>query len=83
MYPIMLPARSGFTISRPAVPSVASSALVRLKNTDATVSYPDAFWAIIEEGGYKHQQVFKMDETDLQWKKMFDNTYILEEEKFA
>ena len=48
-------------------------------NEDAAASYPDRLRAIIEEGGYKPQQVFNMDETGLQWKKMPDYTYITKE----
>ena len=38
---------------------------------------------MIEEGGYKPQQIFNMDETGLQWKKMPECTYITKEEKSA
>lgn len=41
------------------------------------------FKAIIEEGGYKPEQVFNMDETGLFWKKMPSRTYIMQEEAKA
>ena len=50
---------------------------------DATASYPDRLRAIIEEGIYKLQQVFNLDETGLQWKTMPERTYIMREDKSA
>ena len=51
------------------------------KNADAAASYPDQLRAIIEEGGYKHQQIFNMDETGRQWKKIPECMYITKERK--
>ena len=51
-------------------------------NNDAP-SYPDCLRTIIEEDGYKPQQMFDMDETGLQWKKMSDRAYITRKEKSA
>ena len=41
------------------------------------------FKAIIEEGGYKPEQVFNMDETGLFWKRMPSRTFIMQEESKA
>lgn len=41
------------------------------------------FKAIIEEGGYKPEQVFNMDETALFWKRMPSRTFIMQEEAKA
>ncbi|XP_071328990.1 tigger transposable element-derived protein 1-like [Trachinotus anak] len=41
------------------------------------------FKAIIEEGGYKPEQVFNMDETGLFWKRMPSRTFIMQEEAKA
>lgn len=41
------------------------------------------FKAIIEEGGYRLEQVFNMDETALFWKKMPSRTFIMQEEAKA
>ena len=38
-------------------------------DADVAAAFPDELTAIIEEGGYKPQQIFNMDETGLQWKK--------------
>ena len=56
---------------------------VKSADEDAATSYPDCLGAIIEEGRYKPQQVFNMDEMGLQWKKMPDCMYIMREEKPA
>ena len=50
-------------------------------NEDAAAMYSDRLKAIIEEGAYKLQQIFNMDETGLQWKKMPKRTYNTREEK--
>ena len=63
--------------------SVKCSGEARSAGTNVAASYPDELRAIIEEGGYKPQQVFNMDETGLQWKNMPDHTYIMREEKSA
>ena len=47
--------------------SIKRSVEAKSADNDAAASYPDRLKAIIEEGGYKHQQVFNMDETGLQW----------------
>ena len=52
-------------------------------DADVAAAFPDELTAIIEEGGYKPQQIFNMDETGLQWKKMPERTYITKEEKSA
>ena len=62
------------------MPSVASSALVRLRALTKTPLLPNL---IIEERGYKPQQVFNMDETGLWWGKMPNSTYIMKEKEFA
>lgn len=38
---------------------------------------------IIEEGGYKPEQVFNMDETGLFWKRMPSRTFIMQDEAKA
>ncbi|XP_062844657.1 tigger transposable element-derived protein 1-like [Trichomycterus rosablanca] len=43
----------------------------------------DTFKAIIEEGGYRPEQVFNMDETTLFWKRMPSRTFIMKEEAQA
>ena len=50
---------------------------------EAAAAYPARIKEIMEEGGYLPEQVFNMDETGLQWKKMPDRTYIAKEEKVA
>ena len=47
------------------------------ENTSA--SYSDRFRDIIEEGGYKPNQVFNMDDTGLQQKKLPDHMHIMRE----
>ena len=63
--------------------TVKRSGEAKSADEDAAASYPDCLRAIIEEGGYKLQQVFNMDETGLQWKKMPECSYIMREEKSA
>ena len=66
-------------MARHAFHSEAKSA-----DAGAAALYPDELRTIIEEGGgYKLQQVFNMDETGLQWKKMPEHTHITREEKSA
>ena len=71
--------------ARHAFHSVRRSGEAKSADADAAASYPDELRAIIEGewGEYKPQQVFNMDETDLQWKKMPDRTCITMEEKSA
>ena len=59
--------------------NVKLSGEAKSADEDAAASYPDCLRAIIEEGGYKPQQVFNMDEMGQQWKKMPDCTYITRE----
>ena len=47
--------------------------------TAAAAFYTDRLGAIIKEGGYKPQQVFNIDGTGLQWKKLPECTYITRE----
>ena len=50
--------------------SVKHSGDTKSADEHAPASYLDHLKAIIEEEGYKPQQVFTKDETGLQWKKM-------------
>ena len=59
--------------------SIERSGEAKSANEDAAASYPDRLKPIIEEGGYKPQLVFNMDETGLQWKMMLECTYITRE----
>lgn len=43
----------------------------------------DTFSAIIDDGGYRPEQVFNMDETALFWKRMPSRTFITKEEAIA
>uniref|UniRef100_A0A3Q1B5X2 DDE-1 domain-containing protein n=1 Tax=Amphiprion ocellaris TaxID=80972 RepID=A0A3Q1B5X2_AMPOC len=53
-------------------------------NTAGAEAYVNnKFKAIIEEGGYKPEQVFNMDETGLFWKRMPSRTFIMQEEAKA
>ena len=61
--------------------SIKCSGKAKSADEDAAASYLDCLRAIIEESGYKPQQIFNMDETDLQWKKMPEHMYIAKEEK--
>ena len=51
---------------------VKRSGEAKSADEDTAASYPDRLRAIIEEGGYKPQQVFNVDGTGLHWKKMRD-----------
>ena len=46
--------------------SVKRSGEAKSTDEDAAASYPDRLRAVIEEGGYKPQQIFNMDEMGLQ-----------------
>ncbi|KAF7239066.1 Tigger transposable element-derived protein 1 [Varanus komodoensis] len=50
---------------------------------EAVEKYPETFRHIIEEKGYKPEQVFNIDETGLFWKKMLSRTYIMKDEAKA
>ena len=63
--------------------SVKRSGKAKSTDADAAALYPDELRPIIEDGGYKPEQVFDMDETGLQCKKMSQHTYITREEKCA
>uniref|UniRef100_A0A8C5PWV6 HTH CENPB-type domain-containing protein n=1 Tax=Leptobrachium leishanense TaxID=445787 RepID=A0A8C5PWV6_9ANUR len=52
-------------------------------DTEAAQKYPETFRHMIEEKGYKAEQVFNMDETGLFWKKMPFRTYIMKDETKA
>ena len=49
----------------------------------AADAYPAEFAKVIEEKGYRPEQVFNADETGLWWKKMPSRTFIAKEEKQA
>ena len=71
--------------SRYAFKNIKRSGEAKSADADAAAAFPDELRAVIEEGGggYKPQQIFNMDETSLQWKKMPERTYITKEEKCA
>ena len=69
--------------ARHAFRSIRRSGEAKSADADAAAAFPDELRALIEEGGYLPQQVFNMDETGLQWKKMPERTYITKEEKSA
>ncbi|XP_066952342.1 tigger transposable element-derived protein 1-like [Macrobrachium rosenbergii] len=49
-------------------------------DTVAAESYPETFKGIIQEMGYRPEQVFNMDETGLFWKRMPSTTYLMKDE---
>ena len=49
-------------------------------DTEAAAKYPKDFKKLIEEKGYKPEQVFNMDKTGLFWKKMPSRTFIMKDE---
>ena len=63
--------------------SIKCSGEAKSADKDAAATYPDRLKTIIEEGGYKPQQIFNMDEICLQWKKIPEHTYNTREEKSA
>ena len=69
--------------ARHAFRSIRRSGETKSADADTAAAFPDELRAVIEEGGYKPQQVFNMDETGLQWKRMPESTYITKEEKSA
>ncbi|XP_064117867.1 tigger transposable element-derived protein 1-like [Macrobrachium nipponense] len=50
---------------------------------EAAAKYPQAFMKIIQEKGYRPEQVFNMDGTGLFWKKMSSRTYLMKDEAKA
>lgn len=54
-----------------------------VNTTGAEAYVNNKFKAIIEEGGYKPEQVFSMDETGLFWKQTPSRTFIMQEEAKA
>ncbi|XP_066953403.1 tigger transposable element-derived protein 1-like [Macrobrachium rosenbergii] len=52
-------------------------------DTEAAESYPETFKGIIQEMGYRPEQVFNMDETGLFWKRMPSRTYLMKDEAKA
>lgn len=52
-------------------------------DTAAAEKYPDEFLKLINDGGYKPEQVFNADETALFWKRMPSKTFISKSEKSA
>ncbi|XP_064106983.1 tigger transposable element-derived protein 1-like [Macrobrachium nipponense] len=50
---------------------------------EAAAKYLEAFMKIIQEKGYRPEQVFNMDETGLFWKKMPSWTYLMKDEAKA
>ena len=69
--------------TRYAFHSVKKSGEAKSADEEAASAYPARLKEIMEEGGYQPQQVFNMDETGLQWKKMPERTYIAKEDKVA
>ena len=63
--------------------SIKRSGEAKSADADAAAAFLDELRAIIEEERYKPQQIFNMDETGLQWKKMPERTYITKKEKSA
>ena len=61
--------------SRHAFCGVKRSGEAKNADADTAALYPDELRAIIEEGRYKPEQVFNMDETGLQWKKKCLNAH--------
>ena len=84
--PDFVASTAGFISLRPAVGSIMPSSWKRLRELmrrPLLASYPDHLRAIIKEDGYKPQQVFNMDKTGLQRKKMPELTYVMRAEKSA
>ena len=52
-------------------------------DAESAATYPAKLAKLIEEGGYKPQQVFNVDETGLFWKRLPSRTYISKEEASA
>ena len=52
-------------------------------DTEAAASFPNVLKKIIEEGGYTKDQIFNLDESGLNWKKMPRSTYIAKHQKQA
>ena len=49
-------------------------------DTEVAAKYPEAFKKLVEEKGYKPEQVFNMDETGLFWKKLPSRTCLMKDE---
>lgn len=52
-------------------------------NAAGAKAYVNKYKKITEEGGYKPEQVFNMDETGLFWKRMPSRTFIMQDEAKA
>jgi DDE superfamily endonuclease len=50
-------------------------------DSNAAARFPEELREVIENGGYKDEQIFNVDETGLFWKKMPSRTYLAEKER--
>ena len=69
--------------SRANLTNIKLSGEAASADAESAATYPAKLAKIIEEGGYKPEQVFNVDETGLFWKRMPSRTYISRAEKVA